>query len=71
MTFHVLDECDFEYAVGGDLYCKWTQDKNDDFDWTRANGQTASYGTGPATDHTLQTNQGTEAYLVFLAFSFA
>eukprot|EP00795_Rhopilema_esculentum_P012712 gene12712-3431_t len=58
------DECDFEYSVGGNIYCQWTQDKTtDNFDWTRANGQTASFGTGPATDHTLQTSQGYYMYI--------
>lgn len=56
--FLSVDECDFEYSVGGNLYCQWTQDNADNFDWTRANGQTASVSTGPTTDHTLQTNQG-------------
>eukprot|EP00794_Sanderia_malayensis_P017044 gene17044-18759_t len=56
-------ECDFEYAVGGDLYCLWTQDRTDNFDWTRANGRTASVSTGPATDHTLQTNLGYYMYI--------
>ena len=32
--------------------CGWTEDQTDDFDWTRASGQTASFGTGPSFDHT-------------------
>jgi hypothetical protein len=31
---------------------------DDDFDWTRKNGSTPSFDTGPDTDHTLSTNEG-------------
>ena len=33
-------------------FCSWTNDVNDQFDWTRKNGATSSSGTGPSTDHT-------------------
>ena len=32
--------------------CGWSQDKADQFDWTRNKGQTVSSATGPKTDHT-------------------
>jgi len=32
--------------------CVWTQDKNDQFDWTRHSGTTPSSGTGPDGDYT-------------------
>ena len=32
--------------------CGWTQDKGDNFDWTRNRGSTGSTGTGPNNDHT-------------------
>lgn len=48
-------ECTFEDPQ----LCGWTNTKGDNFDWTRANGRTASYGTGPSSDHTYGTNTGT------------
>lgn len=46
--------CDFESG-----FCSWTNDHgNDQFDWIRHKGRTASVGTGPSTDHTLGTTQG-------------
>jgi hypothetical protein len=39
--------CDFE-----DNICQWTQDKSDDFDWTRNRALTPLEGTGPHKDHT-------------------
>ena len=38
--------------------CRWTQLSDDDFDWTRNQGSTASYGTGPMFDHTLGSAAG-------------
>ncbi|XP_065054237.1 MAM and LDL-receptor class A domain-containing protein 2-like [Rhopilema esculentum] len=38
--------------------CSWTQDTNDDFDWTRHKGKTPSAGTGPTTDHTYGNASG-------------
>lgn len=52
--FVVAGFCDFEQS---DL-CGYTQDKKDDFDWTRTQKSTDSVGTGPATDHTYGTGQG-------------
>ncbi|CAB4017111.1 MAM and LDL-receptor class A domain-containing 2-like [Paramuricea clavata] len=40
--------CDFEDLNS----CQWTQDKSDDFDWTRNQASTPLEGTGPLTDHT-------------------
>ncbi|CAH1274186.1 MAMDC2 [Branchiostoma lanceolatum] len=40
--------CDFEsYNI-----CGYTQDRTDDFDWTRRRGSTTTGGTGPSGDHT-------------------
>ncbi|XP_022097819.1 MAM and LDL-receptor class A domain-containing protein 1-like [Acanthaster planci] len=39
--------CDFEA-----LFCSWTQDANDVFDWTLTTSSTPSQGTGPTGDHT-------------------
>ncbi|XP_078492260.1 uncharacterized protein LOC100183060 isoform X2 [Ciona intestinalis] len=44
--------CSFEGKL-----CLWTQDSDDDFDWTLWHRQTLSNGTGPFLDHTmLRTN---------------
>ncbi|XP_019632083.1 PREDICTED: MAM and LDL-receptor class A domain-containing protein 2-like [Branchiostoma belcheri] len=45
--------CDFENGP-----CTYTNDPNDDFDWTEKRGSTSSTGTGPTTDHTTGTAQG-------------
>ncbi|XP_066300036.1 MAM and LDL-receptor class A domain-containing protein 1-like [Branchiostoma lanceolatum] len=50
--------CDFETSL-----CSWQQMADDDFDWTRANGNTASVGTGPSRDHTLNTDAGYYVYI--------
>ncbi|XP_055957693.1 MAM and LDL-receptor class A domain-containing protein 2 [Patella vulgata] len=50
--------CDFENAT-----CGYTQDKSDDFDWTRGMGGTSSSGTGPTSDHTYGTNKGHYMYI--------
>lgn len=52
--------CDFETSL-----CSWSQDKTDNFDWTRANDHTASYGTGPSRDHTRGTALGNIYILVY------
>ena len=39
--------CDFTYDI-----CGWTQDKTDQYDWTRKQGATVTVGTGPRGDHT-------------------
>lgn len=49
------DTCDFEESN----ICGYTQDKTDDFDWTRDNGGTTTRGTGPSADHTYGTKEGT------------
>ena len=50
-------DCDFETV---DI-CGYKQDTTDtaNFDWTRDFGGTRSVGTGPATDHTYGTSNGT------------
>ncbi|XP_072179349.1 MAM and LDL-receptor class A domain-containing protein 1-like [Diadema setosum] len=40
-------DCNFEYGV-----CGWEQETDDDFDWSRNNGSTPSFDTGPSGDHT-------------------
>lgn len=40
--------CDFEDAG----LCGWSQDVNDDFDWTWISGTTPTSDTGPDADHT-------------------
>ena len=47
--------CDFE-----DDTCTWSNIRGayDDFDWTRQNGNTGSFNTGPKNDHTEQTIKG-------------
>ena len=50
----VVGVCGFEQS---DL-CGYTQDKTDDFDWTRTQKATQSSGTGPATDHTYKSGLG-------------
>ena len=39
--------CDFEHGM-----CHYTQDSDDDFDWTQRYGGTPSGNTGPEVDHT-------------------
>ena len=53
-----LASCDFEKD-----YCTYMNIPNDDFDWTRNNGQTSSYYTGPDTDHTLGNQYGYYAFI--------
>ncbi|XP_033638977.1 MAM and LDL-receptor class A domain-containing protein 1-like [Asterias rubens] len=53
-----LAACDFEKD-----YCTYMNIPNDDFDWTRNNGQTSSYYTGPDTDHTLGNQYGYYAFI--------
>jgi hypothetical protein len=52
-------ECTFEDPQ----LCGWKNIHGDNFDWTRANGKTASYNTGPSNDHTYGTNTG-KVYLL-------
>lgn len=44
-----VDQCDFEDGE----FCGWTQESNDNFDWTRQSGPTNTGNTGPDFDHTL------------------
>ena len=47
-------ECDFEIGT-----CDYTNNEaRDDFDWTRHQGPTPSFSTGPKTDHTTLTDKG-------------
>ncbi|XP_071956932.1 MAM and LDL-receptor class A domain-containing protein 1-like [Antedon mediterranea] len=48
-----IRECDFELD-----FCEWTQEKSDDFDWSRGKGGTPSAGTGPTVDHSTGTSAG-------------
>lgn len=38
--------CNFDTNI-----CGWTQDKRDNFDWSRHRGSTGTAGTGPTNDH--------------------
>lgn len=49
----VTPECSFDFDL-----CGWTQDKTDDFDWTRNANNTGSSGTGPTRDHTYKAVYG-------------
>ncbi|XP_071851180.1 MAM and LDL-receptor class A domain-containing protein 1-like isoform X5 [Apostichopus japonicus] len=51
-------ECDFE---GG--FCSWTQDQDDQLDWSLNKGPTTSQRTGPSIDHSTGTAEGYYAYL--------
>ena len=53
MLFFFLHRCTFEQSL-----CRWNQLSDDDFDWTRNQGSTGSYGTGPMFDHTLGSSAG-------------
>ncbi|XP_069067879.1 MAM and LDL-receptor class A domain-containing protein 1 isoform X2 [Pleurodeles waltl] len=57
-----VGRCDFEFDL-----CSWTQNKNDDFDWSLRAGSTPTTGTGPATDHTLREPSG---HYIFIESSF-
>ncbi|XP_038077803.1 MAM domain-containing protein 2-like [Patiria miniata] len=46
--------CDFE--TDEDALCGYTQDADDDFDWSLRQGGTPTSNTGPAYDHTLGVN---------------
>ena len=55
-TFFLLGDCNFENGK-----CTWTNMQNivdDEFDWTRGSGGTASRFTGPTTDHTTNSGKG-------------
>ena len=46
--------CDFSHGI-----CDfWTNDMDDNFDWTLTKGSTPTAGTGPSTDHTTRTDNG-------------
>ncbi|XP_077978861.1 MAM and LDL-receptor class A domain-containing protein 1-like [Glandiceps talaboti] len=51
------DTCDFENGL-----CGYSQDINDDFDWTLHQGETGSGGTGPSYDVTYGTTYGHYMY---------
>mgnify|MGYP001798022958 CR=1 FL=1 len=46
--------------------CGWSNVHGDNFDWTRANGRTASSGTGPSLDHTYLTDLGKCFVILYL-----
>ena len=50
-------DCNFEKDL-----CRWTQDKTDIFDWTRASGPTGTGKTGPTNDHTVQNGKSNIYY---------
>ena len=54
--FHLFHSAECTFEDPG--LCGWTNMKNDDLDWTRANAGTATFGTGPQFDHTYGTTAG-------------
>ncbi|MEW8546497.1 MAG: hypothetical protein AB2693_23525, partial [Candidatus Thiodiazotropha sp.] len=50
--------CTFERGT-----CFWSQSTMDDFDWSRAAGQTGTIDTGPSHDHTLNSALGHYLYI--------
>ena len=47
-------DCNFEKGM-----CTWLNVPNtDDFDWLRGSGSTATFNTGPSTDHTTNSSTG-------------
>ncbi|XP_033751998.1 MAM and LDL-receptor class A domain-containing protein 1-like [Pecten maximus] len=53
-----IGACNFDKNL-----CGWTNAKQDDFDWLRHRGRTASGNTGPSVDHTHGNNQGYYLYI--------
>ncbi|XP_046559779.1 MAM and LDL-receptor class A domain-containing protein 1-like [Haliotis rubra] len=53
------DKCNFE----DNIICGFSQDHSDDFDWTKHEGPTSSFGTGPSSDHTYGTRLGHYMYI--------
>nr|KAG5689549.1 hypothetical protein BaRGS_022052 [Batillaria attramentaria] len=51
-------DCDFEQGL-----CSYTQNTDDQFDWTRNKGSTGTTGTGPSFDHTQGDDQGYYVYI--------
>uniref|UniRef100_A0A3Q3W1Y0 MAM domain-containing protein n=1 Tax=Mola mola TaxID=94237 RepID=A0A3Q3W1Y0_MOLML len=53
-------QCNFEHGL-----CSWRQEQSggDVFDWTRTQGPTPSFNTGPWKDHTLGTSYGHYLYI--------
>lgn len=53
-------QCDFEHGL-----CSWKQEQGgaDMFDWTRIQGPTPTFHTGPWKDHTLGTSYGHYLYM--------
>ncbi|XP_006823085.1 MAM domain-containing glycosylphosphatidylinositol anchor protein 2-like, partial [Saccoglossus kowalevskii] len=50
--------CDFEHD-----FCSWKNVYTDDMDWVENNGVTGTWNTGPISDHTLGTPEGTYFYM--------
>jgi len=51
-----------DFEAGGALPVQWTNEQDDDFDWTVNAGGTSSTGTGPTVDHTTGTASGFYMY---------
>ncbi|XP_071965542.1 MAM and LDL-receptor class A domain-containing protein 1-like [Antedon mediterranea] len=56
MSYNDTVNCDFDLGL-----CGYTQDTDDEFDWTRRNRPTGTVDTGPPADHT--TGNGTGYYM--------
>ncbi|XP_077413210.1 uncharacterized protein LOC144043438 [Vanacampus margaritifer] len=50
--------CNFEKDL-----CQWKQLVTDAFDWTRKNGSTPTFSTGPSSDHTTERTDGHYLYI--------
>ena len=58
-TYQNLGNCDFERGT-----CTWRNTrKEDDFDWLQGKGNTYSSTTGPSTDHTTDSVNGTYMFI--------
>ncbi|XP_033104873.1 MAM and LDL-receptor class A domain-containing protein 2-like [Anneissia japonica] len=53
-----IERCDFETEL-----CNWSQDSDDDFDWTWISGEVGGQGEAPDVDHTTNTPYGKYLYL--------